>query len=169
MRRHLRNYYGDPVREEIADSPREWETPLRFPLMHAWGMVSAVIVSFCSGVAALGDSVFLATGILENKTLILVCIIGACGGSLVSILFYPPKSKSQRLIAAKFLASGLTSIMFTPYIVHWMTPEPGSEVVLAVSGVVGLSAFAVATWIRRKTIGWLEDGNRNGFNRDDRE
>jgi hypothetical protein len=116
-------------------------------------MVAAAVASLSSLFAALAE---IHGGVINNNSLLILCISGSIGGSLVSIMFWPPKVPSIRLLATKFIASGITAILFAPWLVRYIEPNPNAELVLAVSGTLGLCAFAVVTFIRREVVRRIE-------------
>lgn len=113
--------------------------------------------SFFSGLAAIFDRqagpVLATAGIIDNHALLFVCLIGACGGAMVSLIFAPPQSQSVRYLACKFLGSGLVSAMFAPYAIQHLQADPSPEFVLFVSGAMALCAVFVIRLVKH----FLED------------
>jgi hypothetical protein len=116
--------------------------------------VSAICGAFASGLAAIvnGGASFIATGIIDNRTMLFTCIVGAIGGSLVSIIFFPPRDAAPRALAWKFFGSGVTAAIFAPYAVHRLAETPTAEFVLFVSGTIALSAHTLMTILRRAAV-----------------
>lgn len=74
----------------------------------------------------------LAGVIIDNRTLLFACIVGTCGA-----------------LAIKFIGSGITSMIFSPFIIRYIQPTPDAEFVLLVSGSVGPCAVYVIRAIQR--------------------
>lgn len=74
------------------------------------------------------------------------CLLGALGGSFLSIVLFPPKETSgnlHRKLAIKFLASGLAGLLFTPIVIRWQGWPVDVDVVLAVSSLVAITGVSV--------------------------
>lgn len=114
--------------------------PQRFEFLHqaVLSVVSAA-AAMMSLLAAAGPSMP-SGGIYDDSTLRLVCLAGSIGGAIVSLVVFPPRTPSIRLLAVKFIGSGLSGALFTPLAFRWLGWQLVADTVLPVSGVVALFA-----------------------------
>lgn len=80
--------------------------------------------------------------ILENHFLTLMCLSGSLGGGIVSVLLYST-TESRRQQAAKFMVSGLTGMIVSPFLIHYMAWQKYPSLVLFCSGVVALLSWSI--------------------------
>lgn len=99
-------------------------------------IVYAATVAFASLLLAAEPPVV----IMDDGKLRLICLAGAIGGALLSVIMFPP-SRNVRGLAAKFTGSGIAGVMFAPWCVQYANIGNNTDAVLAVSGLVGLAAW----------------------------
>lgn len=85
------------------------------------------------------STVSVSVNVLDNAKLLSICLAGAVGGGLMSVLIFP--LPTARAMAGKFLASSLAAILFAPMTAQWLG-WLRSDALLAVSAGVALVAWA---------------------------
>lgn len=86
------------------------------------------------------NTVSVSVNVLDNAKLFSICLCGAIGGGLMSVLIFPlPTTKA---LAAKFVASSIAAILFAPMTAQWLG-WLRSDFLLAVSGGVALVSWTV--------------------------
>ncbi len=88
--------------------------------------------------------------ILDDKFLTMMCLSGSLGGGIVSVLLFST-TESRKQQAAKFMVSGLTGMMVTPFLMRYMGWQEVSSIVLFCSGVVALLSWGVLI----PTVPWM--------------
>jgi hypothetical protein len=131
--------------------------PHRFEFAHqAVVSIGSTIAAMASLLAAAHDSMP-GGGIYDNSTLRLVCLAGSIGGAMVSLIIFPPRTPSIRLLAFKFIASGLCGALFTPLVFRYLDWPIAADTVLPVSGGVSLFAIGAIRSIHAQVIRKLAD------------
>lgn len=79
--------------------------------------------------------------IWNDSALRLICIAGSIGGSILSILLFPPAS--ARAMAGKMTASVIAGALFTPILIRWVDIVPDADVLLCGAAVVSLLSWSI--------------------------
>lgn len=119
--------------------------PLDFA-MERYNAITGFGSIIASGVASM--SLCLAAAIPESSFVTdtqmrFACIAGALGGAILSVLIFPPRQATHRTVAAKFFASGISGVIFSPLVLQKMGWAADFNSVLAVSAIVALIAIGV--------------------------
>jgi hypothetical protein len=82
--------------------------------------------------------------LFENVVLRSACAVGAVLGALLSILLFPCTTDyATREMAAKFLASMVSGVLFTPIVIRWGGIAMDLDHVVAVAGGVSFLSVTV--------------------------
>lgn len=108
-------------------------------------IIAAALASIFSCLAAaLPDLSAISDGTILNDTQMrFACLAGALGGAVLSVLIFPPKLVTRNTIASKFVASGISGVIFSPMALRWLHLPRDFDTVLGCSAVVSLIAIGV--------------------------
>jgi hypothetical protein len=81
------------------------------------------------------------TSVMDDNRLRLVCVAGAIAGALLS--WSITKKEDHRISVRKILASSISGIIFTPWIMRWQGWELSTDGLLACSGGVALMSWGI--------------------------
>lgn len=107
-------------------------------------IVTALASALLAAAAAAGLDAHAAAStvnIIDDQKLRIICIIGALGGSVLSIVLFPVGNHRQ--LAGKLFGSSIAGIIGTPMLMRWFAIEPQTDPLLFVSCVVALLSWSI--------------------------
>lgn len=106
-------------------------------------ILASAVASILACLAASVPDLSTLTGhtILNDAQMRFACIIGALGGAILNVAIFPPRVATRHAIAIKFVASGLSGMIFAPLAIRWLRLTPDFDIVIFISAAVALVAI----------------------------
>lgn len=91
--------------------------------------------------------------VMSDSQLRLYCISGALAGAIISLALF--KMTTVQEMASKLAVSGLSGVVFTPILMHWMNANLQLDYVLAYSAATALCSWTVLQIAVPLVGGWF--------------
>jgi hypothetical protein len=147
---HLRRARDPVIRRNYHDPNEEHHTDMQckilLMILLLAGTAAAADLLMVSQVPsnvspAVQEAIKNAVSILDDGRLRIACILGSCGGGIVSSIFFP--FGTAKLFASRIIGSIICGVMFSPKILSWFSWDTTTDNVICMSGMVALLSWTV--------------------------